>query len=75
MVSREDVIESLGRQEQGWVARCQMIAVFVFLALFAALVLWSVVASPWPSWEPAQPTVKAGAKPTDGNAKDETEAP
>jgi hypothetical protein len=75
MVSREDVIESLGRREQGWVARCQMIAVFLFLALFAALVLWSVVASPWPASEPPQATVKADAKPVDGNAKDETGAP
>ena len=54
MVSREDAIESLGRREQGWVARCQMIAVFLFLALFAALVLWSVVASPWPVSDPPQ---------------------
>jgi len=75
MVSREDVIESLGRREQGWVARCQMIAVFLFLALFAALVLWSVVASPWPVSDPPQSTVRVEAKPIDGNAKDETEAP
>ncbi len=75
MVGRKAVIESPGRREQGWVARCQMIAVFLFLAVFAALVLWSVVASPWPASEPAQATVKADAKPMDGNAKDDTEAP
>jgi hypothetical protein len=43
MVSREDVIKELSAEDQRWIARCQMIAVFLFLALVAGLVLWPVL--------------------------------
>ena len=43
MVSREDVIKELSAEDQRWIARYQMIAVFLFLALVAGLVLWPVL--------------------------------
>jgi hypothetical protein len=52
-----------------------MIAVFLFLALFAAVVLWSAVDSEPPAPQPTQAATKADTKSVDGNAKDETGAP
>lgn len=45
MVSREDVIKGLSADDRRWIARCQMIAVFLFLALVAGVVLWPVLPS------------------------------
>ena len=43
MVGREDVIKGLSAEDRRWIARCQMIAVFLFLALVAGVVLWPVL--------------------------------
>ena len=49
MVSRENVVKSLSEEDRRWIARCQMIAVFLFLALVAGLVLWPVLPSATPA--------------------------
>jgi hypothetical protein len=39
VISREDVIRSLGPEEQRWIARCQILAVLLFVGLFAGVLL------------------------------------
>jgi predicted exporter len=44
MLSREDVIRCMSNSDRRWIARCQMVAVVLFLALLAGVVLWPVLA-------------------------------
>ena len=43
MLCRHDM-RALSDEDRRWVARCQMLAVFLFLAILAGVVLWSAVA-------------------------------
>jgi len=43
MLSREDAIKGISDDDRRWIARCQMVAVILFLALLAGIVLWPVL--------------------------------
>ena len=79
MVSRENVVKSLSEEDRRWIARCQMIAVFLFLALVAGLVLWPVLPSV-DGYAAATRSVEAGGQPQGGGEaapapQDQAEAP
>lgn len=40
MIPREDVIRKLGPEEYRWIARCQVLAVLLFVGLFAGVMLF-----------------------------------
>ena len=55
-----------------WLSRCQLVAVFVFLTLFAGLVVWTTVAMPAPvtefKFELIVPAVPSSDAPQDRSA-------
>ena len=57
---------------RAWLSRCQLVAVFVFLTLFAGLVVWTTVAMPAPAsefkLELFAPALPSSAAPNDPNA-------
>lgn len=44
MLCRHEIVRGLGDEERRFIERCQILAVFLFLAILAGVVLWSAVA-------------------------------
>ncbi len=45
MLCRHEIARGFGDEERRFVERCQILAVFLFLAILAGVVLWSAVAA------------------------------
>jgi hypothetical protein len=57
MLCRNEIVRGLGDEERRWVERCQILAVFLFLAILAGVVLWSALAPGDPPQASVAPAV------------------
>jgi hypothetical protein len=73
MLCRHEIVRGLGDEERRFVERCQILAVFLFLAILAAVVLWTAVAPDDPPQADAVPVIAVQAAGAD--ADDHPRAP
>ena len=62
MLCRHEIARELGDEERRFVERCQILAVFLFLAILAGVVLWSAVAADDPPQADSSRAVAVGAE-------------
>ena len=73
MLCRHEIVRGLGDEERRFIERCQILAVFLFLAILAGVVLWSAVAADAPPQADAAQAVAVQAAASD--ADDHPRAP
>jgi hypothetical protein len=74
MLCRHEMVRELGDAERRFVERCQILAVFLFLAIRAGVVPWSAVAPADPPQADAAPGVAVQAA-AGGDGDDHPRAP
>ncbi|MGE5170408.1 MAG: hypothetical protein ACM3JC_08555 [Rudaea sp.] len=67
MLCRHEIVRGLEAEDRRWVERCQILAVLLFLAILAGVVLWSAVApaDPMQASAPAAAVQAAASAGTD----------